>query len=121
MGADGHIQIYDLDKIEDEFDEEVVTSFFDHFGSSVMYRQQLRGKKYLTRYWGDNLYSDDMYSVVRVCYDPKTDTFNTKNYNYDSYAGDYFMKLSKEQRTQFVYMIEFIEERCRLTDWEVWT
>jgi hypothetical protein len=121
MGADGHIRIYDLEKIEKEFGKEVVNSFFDHFGSSIMYRQTLQGRKYLTRYWGDNLYSDDLYDMVLSCYNPVTDLFYTDSASYDSYSGSYFMKLSKDQRIQFNYMIEFIEEQCRLTAWEVWT
>lgn len=121
MGADGHIKIYDYEKIEHAFDTRVINDFFDHFGSSVLYKQTLHGRKYLTRYWGDNIDYYDMWDVVHSCYDPGTDTMRTGVYSYDSYSGEYFMKLSKDKRVQFLNIIKFIEEQCQLTSWEVWT
>lgn len=121
MGADGHIRIYDFEKFKDNYDEEVVDSFLGHCLSSVFYQQELLGKQYLTRYHGDNLGVDDMYDVVRRCYDKESDTFNTKSWNYDRYSADYFMKLHQEHRHAFYDMIKYLEKECILTSWEVWT
>lgn len=122
MGADGHIQIYSMKKLEDKYDKEIITSFFDHFGSSTMYRQKLENNEYVTRYYGDNL-SDvsDMYEVIRCTYDPKQEKFNKNYWNYDAHSADYFMKLTKKQRDTFYDFIHYMEKNCKLTSWEVWT
>lgn len=121
MGADGHIAIYSVEKLKSKYDDKTIELFFEHFGSSVMYRQTLEGKEYITRYWGDNLGYSDAYEVVQSCFDLEKDKFNTKNYFYDSYTGDYIMNLPKEQRKQFYDLIMYLENECRLTAWEVWT
>lgn len=123
MGADGHIGIYDREKLEAKYDEEVLESFFEHLGSSVMYRHKLNGKKYITRYWGDNIWVSDGYQCFKSCYDPENDQFNKVNrpWDYDGYSADYFMKLNKDQRQTFYEIIQFMENECFLTEWEVWT
>ncbi len=121
MGADGHIGIYDYAKLEDKYDEEIVDSFMGHFTSGKMYVQGMSGKKYITRYWGDNYQCDDLYDVIQDCYSPETDTFNTKIYSYSAYEAEYFMKFDKEIRKTFAGMIQFLENEARITSWEVWT
>ena len=121
MGADGHIKIYSMEKLKAKYDDEVIESFFGHFSSSTMYKQTLEGRQYLTRYWGDNLWSNDLFDVVLYCYDNEKDEINKESYKYDSYSGDYFMKLSKGQRETFYDLVMYLENKCSLTSWEIWT
>ncbi len=121
MGADGHIAIYDEAKFEEKFGKESVEKFLEEFLSGKFYVQELSGKGYLTRYWGDNYGSSDTFDVVRSCYSREKDSFNTKNWDYDSYAAERFMKFTKKERKKYSEMIDFLDNDCQITQWEVWT
>jgi hypothetical protein len=120
MGADGGITIYDLDKLYNQFDEEAVDSFLGHCGGSPLYEQDLIGKRYLTMYRGDNLHVDDMYSMILHSYDSEKDIF-IENWAYNSYTAQYLNKLSKEHRESFKQIVDYLENECRITYWELWT
>lgn len=122
MGADGHIGIYDHAKLEKKYGKEYTKQFLENFLSSKMYRQTMGGKEYITRYWGDNMMDcSDLYDTVSNCYCQDTDTFNTKSWSYEKWYGNHFMALTKEQRDLFIAMIGYLENDCRITEWEVWT
>lgn len=121
MGADGHVKIYDFGKLVEKFGENKTKDFLSNFLSSKMYRQTLNDKEYLTRYFGDNLWSNDLYENVIESYSPDTDSFNKNSYNYCKYDEDFFMGLNVDQRKTFYSMISYLENSCALTTWEVWT
>lgn len=122
MGADGHIAIYDYSKLEETYDKETLDSFFSHMFSSTMYIQELSGKKYITRYWGDNIDYSDMYDIVHICYDIETDKMDQESWAYDTSSGNYFMgSCTVETRRAFKSIITFMENEARITNWEVWT
>jgi hypothetical protein len=122
MGADGHIQIYSLDKLYEKYDEKTVGSFLSHVGlSSISYKQELEGKQYLTRYHGDNLDVIDSWDTLYDTYDVDKNTWNEKSYYYDSYTAEYLDKVGVELKQIFWYMIDHLENQCKLTSWEVWT
>ena len=120
MGADGHIIIYDVEKLESKYSDEVLEIFYKEFMSSITYRQKLKDNEYITRYYGDNLYLDDLWDYVRTRYINVEDKFQDK-YK-DEWECVYFMKeFSKARRKQFREIIDFLEDECRITSWEVWT
>lgn len=121
MGADGHVRFYSEKKLVDAFDQDRIESFFEHFGSSRMYRHTLNDIKYITRYHGDNLWTADFYDFVLNCYNPENDTVNEKNWDYDSYSHKYWMELSKEQQASFYEIALFMEKNCFISSLEVWT
>jgi hypothetical protein len=122
MGADGHVRFYSEKKLVETFDQELVESFFEHFGSSVMYRHTLNDNAYITRYDGDNLYgTTDFYNFVLSCYNPTTKQINSQNWDYDAYSEAYWMKLSQKQKNDFYEIIKFMESDCFIKSIEVWT
>lgn len=96
MGADGHIVIYDLDKIRKELSQEEI----DPLLNSVVYIQKMEGRGYLTEYWGDNLY------------------FDGSSHN-DQMAGyekcDWFIAAEEWNRRWAII------RKYELAKWEVWT
>jgi hypothetical protein len=121
MGADGHIGIYDLPKLEEKFGRIQTDLFLEQFLSSVFYRQELNGKSYLTRYWGDNIQDVDSYEVVYNSYSAIDGKFNEKSYSYSEWEVTEFKKLKKADRNIFANMIQYLEKECQITSWEVWT
>lgn len=96
MGADGHIDIYDLDKILTELSEKEVKEICD----STVYIQKFENRNLLTFYWGDNIYHDG-YSWS------------------DKFSGcensDFFVNKDEFDRRMKVIL------KNRITSWEVWT
>ena len=121
MGADGHIDIYDLDKLKCKFGHEKAACFVDYFTSSQFYTQILEGRNYISKYYGDNIYCDDAYDTILDCYDPIKDAFREKSPSYDVFYAECFMELSKDTRKTYAEMATYLDNDCRLTSWEVWT
>src|SRR5271154_5385320 len=121
MGADGHIGIYDRAKLEEKYGRIQTDLFLERFLSSVFYAQELNGKSYLTRYWGDNIQSSDSYDVVFNSYCALSGEFNEKSYSYSEWEASEFKKLKKRDRNLFADMVQYLEKECRITSWEVWT
>lgn len=120
MGADGHIAIYSVEKLNNRFKEENVKFFIDFCRTSTCYLQKLEDKYYLTRYWGDNLDSSDYIDALDY-YDEKKDKFNEQDWSYDSYIVQSLRELEPDKFKLFMYMAKFLEAECRLTSWEIWT
>lgn len=121
MGADGHIDIYDLPKLEEKYGKIQTDLFLEQFLSSVFYKQELNDRWYLTRYWGDNLEGLDSYAVIFNSYSTIDGKFNEKSYNYSEWEAAEFKKLKKKDRNLFADMIQYLEKECQITSWEVWT
>lgn len=122
MGADGHISIYSWGKLAEEYGEDEANEFLSYFSSGKMYpSQELDNLVYVTRYWGDNYNSSDGYDTIQDSYDPETDTFNTRSYDYCSYEAEEFMKFPKHKRLLYADMIKFMENKAKINSWEVWT
>ena len=100
MGADGHIDIYDYEKIVAEIGEVALEKLTD----STVYIQELQGKKYLTLYHGDNLYhrGDDWSDRFGYCNE------NSKNESW------YIPKEEFERLWGIIY-------KHYITSWEIWT
>ena len=119
MGADGHVGIYSIEKLEKSLDKEDLDLLLKFARSSVCYIHELEGKRYITRYWGDNLWVDDDWDVVRA-------NFNLKEGKWHAGTTPGEVKwieeeYSKKQIKKIAEMIDFAEKECRLTQWEVWT
>jgi len=121
MGADGLINIYDLDKLQCKFGHEETTRFVNYFRSSLFYAQILEGRNYISMYHGDNIYCGDSYETIRDCYDPLKDTFREKSPSYDVFYAECFMELPKDVRKIYAEIATYLDNDCRLTTWEVWT
>ena len=97
MGADGHITIYNYEKIKAELGEEPINRVL----SSTIYLQEMERRKYLTVYHGDNLYEDDTDWDERFAY-----TKPDSPYYVDKEKWESWWKTIRNHR---------------ITDWEVWT
>jgi hypothetical protein len=98
MGADGHINIYDLDAIEKEVTREELESVTS---CSQVYRREIFGRRVLTEYYGDNIYSyadsyDDMFGYTKE-------------------DSPYYIS-----REKFNSIWDLIKKH-KITSWEVWT
>ena len=100
MGADGHVFIYDYDKIAEEVGEEAIQKLTN----SVVYIHELSGKRYLTEYHGDNMY---------FCGSDWSDCFGWCS-DHDK-TQDWY--ISKEE---FEYAWSIVRKH-EITEWEVWT
>lgn len=122
MGADGHIKIYNLEKLKQLFKPSEVEVFLEITLDSTSYVQKLENKEYLTRYYGDNILSNSLYDIIRFCYVKKDDVILHKSCYYEDWAESYLKtQTTKKQRQVISSMIEFMEAECLLTSWEVWT
>lgn len=119
MGADGHIKIIPVRKLQDKFGTEATALFCEKMvRSSVSYNQTLEGHSYISRYWGDNLYVTDRWDVLNECFE--NGEFDKKAYNYDEYEAKYLLENNTiEELRLFKDMITFAESNCER--WEVWT
>ena len=97
MGADGHVMIYDLEKIKTELSDEEIKPLLN----SMVYIQEMQGRKYLTLYYGDNLYFDgaSWQDMMRTDY---------KEYDW------YVTRDEWERRWGII-------RKYLLAEWEVWT
>lgn len=94
MGADGHINIYDLDAIRKELTDDEIGVVI----CSQVYYHEIFGKRVLTEYWGDNLYS-------------YADDYE------DRYGWSKTPEISKEK----FEMIWSVIKKHKVAQWEVWT
>lgn len=94
MGADGHIIIYDLEQILTE----MTRAELDKLLGSQVYMQEMRGKQYLTVYFGDNL-----------CY------------NAESYKDQWGWCKEPDITAEEWDRLWGIVNKHRITEWEVWT
>ena len=95
MGADGHITIFDYDKIEKQFGIKKTEEFLTVTIPSATYKQEIFGRKIITRYNGDNFFA----------------YWEDKDEWYDSF-------LSKDEIRE---MIKWCWDNAYIDKWEVWT
>ena len=95
MGADGHIQIFNYDKVVDLIGEDTLEKLID----SAFYIQELEGKKYLTKYHGDYFEFDSSDWSDKYGWMKDGVPFTKKEFD------DIWSKIFT----------------CRITSWEVWT
>lgn len=122
MGADGHIRIFSKEKLKEKFSKADISVFEDCVMSSVFYKQSLRGEELYTYYWGDNL-SDctDMFEMLAYVMDRKTLEFDENSYSYDRHYAESFSERSKKEQKLLVEMVDYLQDSCFITSWEVWT
>lgn len=123
MGADGHIHIYDREKLKQTFSEEDIKLFDENILGCTIYLQKMNDKEYITRYTGSNLdYTIDAYETLTRRYNVKEDIFDGPLWYQDRYREECYMKeLTKKQRQKLFEMVAFMEMGAFITSWEVWT
>lgn len=124
MGADGHIYIYDREKLKQTFSEEDIKLFDEHILGCTAYLQKMNDKEYITRYTGSNLDGIiDAYETFSHRYNVEKDVFDGEPLWYrDRYREEFYMKeLTKKQRQKLFEMVAFMQMGAFITSWEVWT
>lgn len=102
MGADGHIRIFDRDKVEEKLSSEQLKVVYS--GDNI-YNREIFGRRVITLYFGDNIYARGDY------YD---DIF--PHYRY--YEKGEKPPVSEEE---FDKIWRIMDEECLIDTWEVWT
>lgn len=123
MGADGHIHIYDREKLKQTFSEEDIKLFDENILGPTIYLQKMNDKEYITRYTGSNLgYNIDAYETLTRRYNVEKDVFDGPPWEQDRFREEFYMKeLTKKQRQKLFEMAAFMEMGAFITSWEVWT
>jgi len=98
MGADGHIRIYDFELLESILGKDKIHT------TPIIYVHSIFGKKVVTEYWGDNLYSQDC--IVCGKEEGEHDDDGT---------------LGKYQKSSYVEHQKLIRPAIIESDWEIWT
>jgi hypothetical protein len=118
MGADGHIQIYDLKKIETALGERW-KRIREQTSDARIYEHSFKtptGEEIpvLTRYWGDNLYYSGLWTSLANYSTAADIKKNADLYGLESISDSEFEEMAKD--------VQWIEKECRLGySWEVWT
>ena len=119
MGADGHIELYDYDKLirdKDLGDKEDI-AFRNIIKDSACYYQDFQGRTIITDYHGDNLYCRSL------LYEIATSGWVKGNWH-DSFYFDAAekdcekYKISKDRISE---LCDYLVKHCYIASWEIWT
>lgn len=127
MGADGHITLYSLDKLNKKYGEEYTGLFTTFITDSLTYIQEFpessgNNHRVLSSYFGDNIWTDstldrveEHIKLVKYNIYPKQETSGLQTEDLK-----YLKEIGLTQHL-LLEMGEYLVNECRLTQWEVWT
>lgn len=110
------LKIYDLDMFEDKFGLSATNQFLETFLSRKFYCHTLRLDNVLTRMLGSE--RADLYDLVTDSYDRNQEKFHNMPLA-QTYDMEDFMTFTREERKYLIKMMDFLEEKCIISTWEV--
>jgi len=119
MGADGHIKLFDMDKFlaQVEAGHKTAKTIIDLLTDSVTYVQTFEGRKILTVYHGDNLYTVSLLEEVVSAEDRR------EAWEDPSDCDRFFQEVSRSKldKEEVIRLCHFLWKDCRMAEWEIWT
>lgn len=118
MGADGHIQIYNLTLIQSYLGERW-KRLREATSDARIYEHEFKTPSgdtipVLTRYWGDNLYYDGLWTALAYYSEVGKIRDNAESYYHENIPDADLLQMAAD--------VKWIEQNARIgQSWEVWT